>query len=57
MWEKDYNDIYNRLYNIFQNKIFIESISSAHDNWLEVSIEEATKVILDFFASLIPVSV
>ncbi|MEG1010178.1 MAG: nucleotidyl transferase AbiEii/AbiGii toxin family protein [Clostridia bacterium] len=57
MWENNYEEIYKRLFNIFQNKHFYSSLSGARDNWLELPVEEIIKEILTFFEDLIPVMV
>jgi len=52
MWENNYIEIYNRLLETFENEDFYESLSTARDNWLEISVDEVIDSILDFFKSL-----
>ena len=49
MWENNYNSVYNRLLEIFENRDFYNSLSNARDNWLELPIDEIIGSILNFF--------
>ncbi|MEG0977297.1 MAG: nucleotidyl transferase AbiEii/AbiGii toxin family protein [Bacilli bacterium] len=57
MWENNYDEIYKRLFNIFQDKYYYSSLANARDNWLELPIEDIIKGILNFFESLILIEV
>ncbi len=44
----NFNDIYNRLSRVFNNKRFISNLDNIKVNWLDISTEEAVQTILKF---------
>jgi len=51
--EISFNDIYNRLNEIFTIRDFIDNVTTNRYNWLELTGEEVIRTILDFFEKLI----
>lgn len=49
----NYNDIYVRLSGIFSNKKFIFNLNNSKVNWLDVSIEETIKCIMEYFNNFV----
>ena len=52
MKEKDMQDIIEKLNIIFENKIFINRVKEAKNNWLELPVEEVLTSIYDSFGSM-----
>ena len=52
MWENNYEDIYNRLSDIFKNKEYFNDLKQARYNWLELPAKEVVNEILEYFKSL-----
>lgn len=50
--EETFNDIYNRLSEIFEIKDFVNNVTINKYNWLELSGEEVIEAILNFFKLL-----
>ena len=52
MREHTMEDISKRLSSILNNSRFISRINTANNNWLEMSIEDVTESILNYFDGL-----
>ena len=50
MREANFRDVYARLTNIFQSKAYLEKAGAAHNNWLEIPIEDVTEKIISFIS-------
>ena len=57
MWENNYENIYNRLFETFSNKRFLNRLSRARENWLGIESSKVIEVILEYFESLIEIRV
>jgi hypothetical protein len=49
MREASMSDIVLRLSEIFRNKAYLKKADTAHNNWIEIPIDEVTTKILDYF--------
>ncbi len=52
MYENNLNDIYNRLKHTLNFKIYKDNLNNPKYNWLDISLDEAIKVVLDFILKL-----
>ena len=52
MYENNLNDIYNRLNHTLNSKLYKDNLNNPKYNWLDVSIDNAIRVILDFILKL-----
>ena len=56
MREKTLEDIYRRLSNILNNRIFQSRINTANNNWLEIPIKDVIDNVLEYFDGLIKIT-
>ena len=52
MYEKNIDDIINRLTNIFQNKRYQNMLNMANDNWLSIPLNKIIDSILKYINNL-----
>ena len=52
MYENNLNDIYNRLNHTLNSKLYKDNLNNPKYNWLDISIDNAIKVVLDFILEL-----
>lgn len=52
MYENNLNDIYNRLNYTLNSKLYKDNLNNPKYNWLDISLDEAIKVVLDFILKL-----
>lgn len=51
--ENDFVSIYNRLFNILNDKRYLKKLNNSDNNWLDIPIDEVKEYILNFFKELI----
>ena len=56
MREKNIEDIINKLKTLFTNRIFVNHLKDARNNWLGVEVDEVLKSIYNFLESVIIIS-
>lgn len=56
MREKNIADIINKLKTLFTNRIFVNHLKDARNNWLGVEVDEVLKSIYNFLESVIIIS-
>ena len=53
MWENNFNGVYNRVVDVFNDEDYLNKLDNSDMNWLDINIKEITTTILEFFKSLI----
>ena len=56
MKEHTIQDISKRLSSILNNSRFQSRINTANNNWLEIPIEDVIESVLNYFESIIPIT-
>ena len=52
MYENNLNDIFNRLNHTLNSKLYKDNLNNPKYNWLDISLDDAIRVILDFILKL-----
>lgn len=56
MQEKSMNDVIVKIKKLFSDKIFIANLNNAKNNWLDISLDNVLKSILEFLESLLEIT-